>query len=330
MREKRKRVGRVKKILSIDGGGVRGIIPAMLLAEIEAQTGKPIAELFDLVVGASTGGILALGLVAPDKKVPAKPRYTAEQFLGFYLEESHEIFDKSLFYKITRGIFTRRYHAHALEKALKRYFGHTMLSEALKHVVIPSYEIHGRFTAFFKSRDVHTKKIEKDVLMRDVARAASAAPTYFVPKKIKAYPGASFIDGGVFANNPAMCAYAEAKEIFPDDDDLLVVSLGTGNPQLTIEFGGVRSWGLLGWARPLWYILMDGSSDVVDYQLNYVLPDRESAKRYYRFQIELLEKGTEKLDDGSEANLNALVKLGQELLDANREDIRKLCRQLVE
>ncbi|WP_142827184.1 CBASS cGAMP-activated phospholipase [Planococcus soli] len=319
----------MKKILSIDGGGVRGIIPAMLLAEIEAQTEKPIAELFDLVVGTSTGGILALGLVAPDRKTPANPRYTAEQFLGFYLEESHEIFDKSLFYKITRGIFSRRYHARALEKALKKYFGHTMLSEALAHVVIPSYEIHGRFTAFFKSRDVHTKKIEEDVLMRDVARAASAAPTYFIPKKIPAYPGSSFIDGGVFANNPAMCAYAEAKELFPEED-LLIVSLGTGNPQLTIEFGGVRTWGLLGWARPLWYILMDGSSDVVHHQLNHVLPDRQDAKRYYRFQIELLEKGREKLDDGSEENLNALVGLGQELLDANREDIRNLCRQLIE
>lgn len=320
----------MKKILSIDGGGVRGIIPAMLLAELEAQTGKPVAELFDLVVGTSTGGILALGLVAPDEQNPTQPRYTAEQFLGFYLEESHQIFDKSLFFKITRGIFTRRYHARALEKSLKKYFGQTMLSEALEHVVIPSYEIHGRFTAFFKSRDIRIKKIEKDVLMRDVARAASAAPTYFIPKKIQAYPGFSFIDGGVFANNPAMCAYAEAKEIFSDDEELLIVSLGTGNPQLTIEFGGVRSWGLLGWARPLWYILMDGSSDVVHHQLDHVLPDQGEAKRYYRFQIELLEKGREKLDDGSEENLHALVELGRELLDANEDDIRKLCQQLVE
>lgn len=320
----------MKKILSIDGGGVRGIIPAMVLAEIEAQTGKPISELFDLVVGASTGGILALGLVAPEKQAATNPRYTAQQFLGFYLEESHEIFDKSLFFKITRGLFARRYHAQTLEKSLQKYFGHTMLSEALTNVVVPSYEIHGRFTAFFKSRDVTIKRIEKDVLMSDVARAGSAAPTYFVPKKIQAYPDATFIDGGVFANNPAMCAYAEAKEIFPDDEDLLVVSLGTGNPQLTIEFGDVRKWGLLGWARPLWYILMDGSSDVVHHQLNFVLPKRDTAKRYYRFQIELLEKGTEKLDDGSEANLNALVALGRELLDTNREDIRKLCQQLME
>ena len=319
----------MRKILAIDGGGVRGIIPAMVLAKIEEQTDQPIAELFDLVVGASTGGILALGLVVPDRKEAAQPRYSANQLLGFYLEESHEIFDKSLFFKITRGIFTRRYHARALEKALKKYFGHTMLSEALKNVVIPSYEIHERYTAFFKSGDVRTKKIEKDVLMRDVARAASAAPTYFVPKKIKEYPDATFIDGGVFANNPAMCAYAEAKELFPDED-LLVVSLGTGNPQLSIDFERFRTWGLLGWARPIWYILMDGSSDVVDYQLDFVLPDRDEAKRYYRFQIELLQKGTEKLDDGSKENLNALVELGQQLIEERSEDIRRLCQQLME
>ncbi|MGE6414537.1 patatin-like phospholipase family protein [Planococcus kocurii] len=320
----------MKKILAIDGGGVRGIIPAMLLAELEAESGKPISELFDLIVGASTGGILALGLVAPDLQDATKPRYSAQQFLGFYIEESQEIFDKSFFYKVTRGIFTSRYHARTLEKVLKKYFGRTMLSEAIKPVVVPSYELRGRFTAFFKSRDVHTKKIEKDVLMRDVARAGSAATTYFTPKKIKAYPGASFIDGGVFANNPAMCAYAEAKEIFPDDEDLLVVSLGTGNPQLTIEFENYRTWGLLRWARPLWYILMDGSSDVVHYQLNYVLPEREKNKRYYRFQIELLQDGREKLDDGSPENIQALVKLGQELVDTRKEEIRKLCRQLVE
>ncbi|MCH4826813.1 patatin-like phospholipase family protein [Planococcus halocryophilus] len=319
----------MKRILAIDGGGVRGVIPAMLLAELEAQSGKPVSELFDLVVGASTGGILALGLVAPDPKDMTKPRYTAEQFLGFYKEESHEIFNKSLFFKITRGIFTSRYQAMALEKALKKYFGSTMLSEAIVHVVVPSYELHGRFTAFFKSRDILTKKIERDVMMRDVARAASAAPTYFIPKKIKAYPKASFIDGGVFANNPAMCAYADAKEIFPDEE-LLIVSLGTGNPQLTIQFEKFRTWGLLGWAKPLWYILLDGSSDVVDYQLKFVLPNREESQRYYRFQIELLQPGTEKLDDGSAENINALIKLGQELLDTRREDILKLCKQLVE
>lgn len=319
----------MKRILAIDGGGVRGVIPAMLLAELETQSGKPVSELFDLVVGASTGGILALGLVAPDPKDVERPRYTAQQFLGFYKEESHKIFDKSLFFKITRGIFTSRYQARALEKALEKYFGPTMLSEAIVHVVVPSYELHGRFTAFFKSRDIHTKKIERDVLMRDVARAASAAPTYFIPKKIKEYPKASFIDGGVFANNPAMCAYAEAKEIFPDEE-LLIVSLGTGNPQLTIQFEKFRSWGLLGWAKPLWYIMADGSSDVVDYQLKFVLPNREESQRYYRFQIELLQPGTEKLDDGSAQNINALIKLGQEQLDARQEDIRKLCKQLTE
>ncbi|AIY06309.1 patatin family protein [Planococcus sp. PAMC 21323] len=318
----------MKRILSIDGGGVRGIIPAMLLAELEAQSGKPVSELFDLVVGASTGGILALGLVAPHPHDQTKPRYTAEQFLGFYKEESHEIFDKSLFFKITRGIFTSRYQARALEKALKKYFGHTMLSEAIVDIVVPSYELQGRFTAFFKSRDIHTKKIERDVEMRDVARAASAAPTYFIPKKIKEYPGANFIDGGVFANNPAMCAYAEAKDVFPGEE-LLIVSLGTGNPQLTIQFEKFRTWGLLSWAKPLWYVLSDGSSDVVDYQLKFVLPDQEKSKRYYRFQIELLQPGTEKLDDGSAQNINALIKLGQELLDSRQQDIRELCKQLI-
>ena len=318
----------MKRILSIDGGGVRGIIPAMLLAELETQSGKPVSELFDLVVGASTGGILALGLVAPHPHDQTKPRYTAEQFLGFYKEESHEIFDKSLFFKITRGIFTSRYQARALEKALKKYFGHTMLSEAIVDIVVPSYELQGRFTAFFKSRDIHTKKIERDVEMRDVARAASAAPTYFIPKKIKEYPGANFIDGGVFANNPAMCAYAEAKDVFPGEE-LLIVSLGTGNPQLTIQFEKFRTWGLLSWAKPLWYVLSDGSSDVVDYQLKFVLPDQEKSKRYYRFQIELLQPGTEKLDDGSAQNINALIKLGQELLDSRQQDIRELCKQLI-
>lgn len=318
----------MKRVLSIDGGGVRGIIPAMVLAELEKQSGKPISELFDLVVGASTGGILALGLVAPHNQNKKEPRYTAEQFLGFYQNESHAIFDKSWFYKITRGLFTSRYHAQALEKVLQTYFGDILISQAIVNVVVPSYELNGRYTAFFKSSDVHTKKIEKNVLMSDVARAASAAPTYFSPKKIQAYPGARFIDGGVFANNPAMCAYAEATEVFPEDDDILIVSLGTGNPQLTLKFEKFRTWGLLSWARPLWYVLMDGSSDVVDYQLKYVLPDRQHAKRYYRFQIELLEKGTEKLDDGSPQNIAKLAQLGQQLIDANSAQIRQLCYQL--
>ncbi len=126
------------KILSIDGGGIRGIIPAVILGELERKTGKAASSLFDLIAGTSTGGILALGLVKPNQD--GSPHYSAMDLVGLYESNGSRIFSRSLLHRVLAlGRFSKaKYSTTGLEKVLQEYFGETMLSEALTGLVVPS------------------------------------------------------------------------------------------------------------------------------------------------------------------------------------------------
>ncbi len=149
----------------------------MLLAEIEKRTEQPIAGLFDLVAGTSTGGIIALGLTIP--RCPGAPLYSAQRFVELYEHEGARIFHRSLL----RAMFAvdnltwKKYSSSGVEQVLEEYFGDSRLRDAATDVVITSYEIERRFPFFFKSRSAR-KRPDYDFLARDVARATSAAPTY--------------------------------------------------------------------------------------------------------------------------------------------------------
>jgi uncharacterized protein len=138
-----------------------------------------------------------------------------------------------------------------------------------------------------------------------VARATSAAPTYFEPFQSGER---SLVDGGVFAVNPAMCAFAEVLRFTPDAE-CVVLSLGTGQRTRKRTFEEIEDWGLLQWARPILDVVFDGTSDAVDYQLRQVLGEG----RYWRLQIEL-DKASDDLDDASERNLAALRGRAEELV----------------
>ncbi|MCP2033622.1 patatin-like phospholipase/acyl hydrolase [Planomicrobium sp. HSC-17F08] len=322
------------KILAIDGGGVRGIIPAIVLVEIEKRTGKPICELFDLISGTSAGGILALGLVVPEqhKADNLVPRYTAKRLAELIKKDAHIIFDKSILYRIPGGRYVyRRYPDDGIEFVLEKYFRDAMISDALTDVLIPAYEIEKRNPEFFKSAKVTSEHpTQIDVLMKDVARATSAAPTYFTPEKIETLPDMAFIDGGVYANNPAMCAYAEARAIFQEETDFLVVSLGTGEANAPIPYEEAVNWGHIGWSRRMLNIMMDGNSDSVDYQLRQIVMPRNGEARYYRFQAEL-GRDTEHIDNSDAFNMEKLEALGIGIIrdKANQAKLDKLCEQLM-
>jgi len=318
----------MKKILSIDGGGVRGVIPALVLAEIEKRTGKPISELFDLIAGTSTGGLLALGLVKPNGN--STSMYTALELVKLYENERKVIFANSFKHRLFSlgGLVDERYPSAGAESVFEKYFGETKLSEALTDVIITSYEIETRSSWFFKSSKAKMKDQQnRDAYMKDIARATSAAPSYFEPKQIKMHDTFSFIDGGVFANNPAMCAYVEAKCTYLNEENFLVVSLGTGEQQDPILYKDAKDWGLAEWAGPLLNVVFDGVSDTVDYQLKNLLPHQEGFERYYRFQTNL-DTVSDKLDDSSDENFYALVGLAKNLIVRNDLQITALCEQL--
>ncbi|HUA20564.1 MAG TPA: patatin-like phospholipase family protein [Bryobacteraceae bacterium] len=318
------------KILSIDGGGIRGIIPAVLLAEIEERTGRPIAELFDLVAGTSTGGILALGLTIP--KARGAPLYTAQNLVQLYEREGGRIFARSWL----RTLFTcdsltwKKYASTGIEQVLLEYFGDSRLRDAVTDVLVTSYEVERRFPFFFKSSNAR-QRLDYDFPAREVARATSAAPTYFEPMKLLTGTNSdhyTLIDGGVFANNPAACALVEARTTFPGAGAYLVVSLGTGTLMRNLPLAVAKYWGSVRWAKPLIDIVFDGVSSTVDYQLRELVPDSPNpGKLYYRFQVQL--NGHDALlDNASAENITALKNLAYDLIERESEDIDSVCEKL--
>ena len=309
------------RILSIDGGGIRGIIPATVLAEVERRTGRPIAALFDLIAGTSTGGIIALALTAPGPG--GDPRLSAADVVGLYLEEGPRIFSRSVLRTVLSvdGLLDERYSDAGLEAALRRYLSDAMLADAITPVLVTAYALEERRPFFFKSRRAEARPA-RDYPMRVVARATSAAPTYFEPEAVPSDRGGTvgLVDGGVCVVNPAMSAYAEVRR---DGAQIsLVASLGTGQQTRPIPTARARRWGELAWARPLIDVVFDGMSDVVDYQLSQLLP----AERYFRLQVELAAR--DELDDASPSNLRALQDDARRLLDAEHERIDALCADL--
>jgi patatin-like phospholipase/acyl hydrolase len=270
------------RILSIDGGGIRGIIPAVVLAELERQSRKRVHQLFDMFAGTSTGGILSLALSQPGSDGMA--RWEAREIVDLYIERGPDIFDRSLLHQIRAvgSILDEKYADTGLEKVLKQYFGDTRLSQALVEVLVTAYELEGRDTFFFKRRKAITTPDEDDFPIWQVARATAAAPTYFEPLKLETPSVAGYyalVDGGVFANNPAMCAYADAHR-FEEGADIVLVSLGTGQLERPIH----------------------------DYELRQLMND----DRYFRLQTTLI--GNDAMDDASPDNTRALLLRGEDLV----------------
>ena len=309
------------KILSIDGGGIRGMIPAVVLANLEQKKGKHVAEMFDLIAGTSTGGILALALTKPDQN--GSPQYAAEDVVRLYEREGHRIFHRSAWHAVTSlgTLAEEKYPCSGVESVLEEYFGETRLKDVVTDVIITAYEIERRFPFFFKSSNARVKP-DYDFPLKRVARSTSAAPTYFEPCKLDADSPEDYyalIDGGVYANNPAMCGLVEARTMWPGARDFLVASLGTGEQLKPLPYDKAKGWGLAHWAKPALEIVLDAVSSTVDYQLRQMLP----AASYYRFQTRLIH-GSESLDDVSEENLRGLKLQGEALARDRDADLTKL------
>ena len=296
-----------RRVLSIDGGGIRGIIPAMVVAHIERKMGKPAHELFDLMVGTSTGGILALGLSRPGASRPAQ--FSARWVVKLYEEQGANIFEYSLWRKLRTvgGILDEAYSHEVLEGILGKYFAGATLGDCKTPTMVTSYDIQNRRTVFLKSWYADHQLVR----CCDAARATSAAPTYFEPKPLDTGDVASvLIDGGIFMNSPSVSAYAEARKLFPDEP-IAVLSLGTGELTRPIAFGEARTWGSALWVMSLLDCMFDGVSKAADHQMQLFL-----GERYQRLQTSL-KGASDDMDDASDENIRNLKRTARELINAN-------------
>jgi|GEM_PF-43358 len=341
------------KILSIDGGGIRGIIPAMILAEIERRTEKPISSLFDLIAGTSTGGMLALGLVKPHLKDAQAPAYTAQQLVSIFYEHGNVIFYEPLYAELLGDldeIIKPKYSSEGKNDILTDYFGNATIKDAITEVLITSYDIEQRMPVLFTSNvnqeNVTSRKLRKictGFTMKEAAMATSAAPTYFPPYRIATSHNENgfytLVDGGVVANNPTALALVEsitsAKAATKRGEDTwtldntLVVSLGTGSLTKKYPYQEAKNWGLVGWARPMLNIVLDGASEAISCQIEQLLPVGEdlSQQQYYRFQT-YIDEMLEAMDNAKFHNISMLVQVGKQMIEERTEEIDSLCDKL--
>jgi patatin-like phospholipase/acyl hydrolase len=322
----------VIKILAIDGGGIRGIIPAIILAEIEHRSGQAIVNLFDLIAGSSTGGLLAMGLVSPDQQ--SNPLYTAEELVRFYEHQGPLIFSRSMWRAVAavNNLTGVKYTSDGIDGVLDHCFGDLNLADALGDVFVTSYEIQRRQPWFFRSHQAHKLK-KYNFKIRDVVRSTTAAPTYFEPSQVfhdDAVEGYfAFIDGGMVANNPALAAYAEAKKQYPHANEFLLVSLGTGDHTRPIDFEEARQWGLAGWSQHIMDVAFDATDTTVDYQLRRLLPAcKDGIQHYYRFQIRLVG-ASDDIDNVSHKNIESLKILATKLIEENDALIDQIVEYLL-
>jgi len=308
------------KILSIDGGGVRGLIPGMIIVELERRLGKPVSEVFDLIAGTSAGGHIALALSAPGKN--GNTKWSAADLANFYRDAYGRIFPSTgnRFIGALRSITDERYSAEGIELVLEEIFGDVMLSEAMTEVLVTAFEVESGKPHFFLRSEARADK-RLDHTMKFVARATSAAPTYFEPAaKIGSDEKLAFIDGGVFANNPTMCGFAHAQKLGFDEDDMTIVSIGTGAVSRELVYEEVRDWGLAHWARPILDITAQAGNHAIDWQLNQIL------RKGHYFRIQPMMSGMRSsLDDARPETVTALEDVARDVIQENNAALDRIC-----
>ncbi|XP_049935245.1 patatin-like protein 2 isoform X2 [Nymphaea colorata] len=348
-------MGKVVTVLSIDGGGVRGIIPATILAFLESKLQEldgpdaRIADYFDVIAGTSTGGLVAAMLAAPNEQ--NRPLFAAKDITEFYCKNCPKIFPQNSF-NMCSGILgpTGRYlkvltgpkydgkYLHSLVQGILK---DTKLHETLTNVVIPTFDIKLLQPVIFSSFMAKTDS-GMDALLSDVCIGTSAAPTYlpahcFETRDSQGEPHQfNLIDGGVAANNPTLTAMTlVTKEIFMENPDFfpikpvdygkfLVLSLGTGSAKLEKKYTAAEAanWGVISWlyhegGSPLISAFTQSSADMVDIHASVLFQALHCEKNYLRIQDDTLTKDAASVDISTPENLQDLVQIGKALLKKN-------------
>lgn len=258
------------RILSLDGGGIRGIITAIILQRLNAEvelTGW--LDSTDLIAGTSTGGLLALGL-----SYGMQPEFIR----NVYETKGAEIFDDSWLDNLVDlgKIAGADYDTKNLERVLRTLFGKTTLAQLKRRVLITAFDLDNeskkKSSRTWKPKLFHNfpgDDSDGSELAYKVGLYTSAAPTYFPSVD-------GYIDGGVYATNPSMCALAQSQDSDfkgrPSLADVVLLSLGTGTSLLYIE-GKELDWGYAQWAKQLISLMLDGTSGIADYQCKQILRD---------------------------------------------------------
>lgn len=251
------------QILALDGGGIKGVFSAATLAALEDDLNTRITDHFDLIAGTSTGGIIAIAL-----GLGISPR----EILRFYMQHGPAIFPGSSgWLKCTLHWLRHKFEAEPLESALRDCFGQRLFGESTKRLVIPSYNLGEDDVYIF--RTPHHERLRRDFKVHawKVARATSAAPTYF--PSFRGLDGQRLIDGGVWANNPTMVALVESfGTLSVPLSDTHILSLGT-TEALHSRHSKLDTGGTLGWSKQAIDVILRGQTIAARNQARFLVGD---------------------------------------------------------
>uniref|UniRef100_A0A0E0LVX9 Patatin n=1 Tax=Oryza punctata TaxID=4537 RepID=A0A0E0LVX9_ORYPU len=336
--------GSIVTVLSIDGGGVRGIIPGTILAFLEEKLQEidgpeaRLANYFDVIAGTSTGGLVTAMLTAPNDK--GDPLFAAKKINDFYLEHCPKIFPPVS--KGPLGLFKSmtgpKYDGRHLHSVVQQLLGDKRVDQSITNIVVPTFDIKLLQPTIFSTYDAR-KDVSKNALLSDVCISTSAAPTYLPGHRFETTHKDgkprefNLVDGGVVANNPTLLAMTHVskqiilgnKDFFPikpvDYGKFMILSLGTGSAKIEQKFDAVESgrWGVLGWlynkgATPLIDSFTEASADLVDIQASVLFQALHCEKHYLRIQDDELMGDTASVDVSTPENLQRLVGVGKALL----------------
>lgn len=276
-----------RRILALDGGGIKGVLAAAFLETVEEATGKRIAEYFDLVSGTSTGGIIALGLGLG---------MSAREIVQFYVNEGPRIFGQAnpldpqgivgraiaMFKgakRQARQLGLPKYDSRELRQALERAFRSARLGDSQVRLVIPAYHADKEDVYVFKTRHHERLQLDWRESAVDVALATAAAPTYFAAHQMPS--GAPLIDGGIWANNPSGLAAVEARGVLGwTNDDLYILSIGCTEAAIDIP----TDTGYSGLLLKSTDLFMQGQSRASIGTVMLLSGHSEVEPRYFRYQ----------------------------------------------
>ncbi|KAA8531731.1 hypothetical protein F0562_006552 [Nyssa sinensis] len=332
--------GKMATVLSIDGGGIRGIIPGTLLAHLELELQKldgpnaRIADYFDVIAGTSTGGLVTTMLTVPNKD--NRPIFAAKDINSFYIEHGPKIFPHSEHSSFFGG---PKYDGSYLRSLIRQLLGNVTINQTLTNVIIPTFDIKSLQPIIFSTDDAKAN-VFKNALLSDICISTSAAPTFFpafyfetkdANQKTHSF---DLIDGGVAANNPTLLAISHiSKEILMgnfqfvdiepmDNKTMLVLSLGTGAAKQEQKYNATiaSKWSLFDWVyykggSPILEIYGHASSDMVDIHVSTLFQGPQCEKNYLRIQDNTLIGETSSVDNATDENMQSLVQIGEKLLE---------------
>ncbi len=340
------------RILSVDGGGLRGLVPALLLRDLEKRLRelsgeeRPLSDYFHLFAGTSTGGLISLGLTARRDPDGDEPSMDAERLVKLYYDRGPKIFPPRFrLYRTLRSFFAPKWSSAGLAKAVTEEIGPAPMSRALRDLVITAYDMTNHEPWFFKRWTAGKDGQHPDLPMATAAMATASAPTYLPPCKVGE---SALVDGGVFAANPTVAAIAEALKRTEDPADLkprelFVVSLGTGFYMAGYSPRRVARWGSLSWIRPrgsepaLLRAMLDGQTASADHWTHMIvnhepgdpLPKVESmgrGPRYFRIEAEL--RDDLEMDDARKETRDKLTARAEELIEERGDDLQAIAGKL--